>query len=98
MKQITALEVQNMLESGKQVCVIDVREAEETAGGKIPGAVNIPLGFIQFRMNELDKDKEYILVCRSGARSAMAAQFLENYGYNVTNMIGGMISWMGEVE
>ena len=98
MKQITAAEVQNMLESSKPLNLLDVREAEEVAGGKIPGAVNIPLGLIQFKMNELEKNKEYIIVCRSGGRSGMAAQVLESYGYNVTNMIGGMLSWAGEIE
>ncbi|MBB6445340.1 rhodanese-like domain-containing protein [Bacillus benzoevorans] len=98
MKQITATEVQNMLKSGSALNIIDVREVDEVAGGKVPGAVNIPLGLIQFKMNELDKNKEYIIVCRSGGRSGMAAQVLESYGYNVTNMIGGMMSWAGEME
>mgnify|MGYP000942063212 CR=1 FL=1 len=98
MKQITATEVQNLLESGKKLNLVDVRETEEVAEGKIPGAVNIPLGLIQFKLNELDKNKEYILVCRSGGRSGMATQFLEGQGYNVTNMVGGMLSWTGEIE
>lgn len=49
-------------------------------------------------MNELEKSKEYIVVCRSGARSGRASQFLENQGYNVMNMTGGMLSWEGRVE
>jgi rhodanese-related sulfurtransferase len=98
MNQITATEVQSMLESGKNLNIIDVREAAEVAGGKIPGAVNIPLGLIQFKMNELNKNKEYIIVCLSGGRSSMAAQFLESQGYNVTNMAGGMMNWAGEIE
>lgn len=98
MNQITATEVQSMLESGKKLNIIDVREAAEVAGGKIPGAVNIPLGLIQFKMNELNKNKEYIIVCLSGGRSGMAAQFLESQGYHVTNMAGGMMNWAGEIE
>lgn len=98
MKQITAAEVQHLLEYGKKINLIDVRETNEVAGGKIPGAVNIPLGLIQFKMNELDKQKEYIIVCHSGGRSGMAAQFLEGQGYNVTNMVGGMMSWAGGIE
>ena len=49
-------------------------------------------------MNELDKSKEYIMVCRSGGRSGRASQFLESYGYNVINMTGGMLAWEGKVE
>ncbi|KYD24680.1 rhodanese-like domain-containing protein [Parageobacillus toebii] len=98
MKQLTAKEVEKLLQEGKQLNIIDVREADEVAAGKIPGAINIPLGLLEFRMNELDKNKEYILVCRSGGRSARAAQLLESHGYNVINMTGGMLDWEGPVE
>ncbi len=98
MKSITAKEVENLLKEGKKLDIIDVREVEEVAAGKIPGAVNIPLGLIEFRMNELDKSKEYIMVCRSGGRSGRATQFLDMQGFNVINMTGGMLSWTGDVE
>lgn len=98
MKTITAKEVETRLTSGESLNLIDVREVDEVAFGKIPGAVNIPLGLVEFRMNELDKSKEYILVCRSGNRSGHAAMFLEYHGYNVVNMVGGMLSWEGKVE
>jgi rhodanese-related sulfurtransferase len=71
---------------------------DEVAAGKIPGAVNIPLGLVEFRMHELDKAKEYIMVCRSGGRSGRVTQFLENYGFNVIDMAGGMLAWEGKVE
>lgn len=98
MKQITAKEVEALLNEGERLNIIDVREVAEVAAGKIPGAVNIPLGLVEFRMNELDKSKEYIMVCRSGGRSGRATQFLESYGFNVINMIGGMLVWEGTVE
>ncbi|MEK5324342.1 rhodanese-like domain-containing protein [Aeribacillus sp. FSL M8-0254] len=98
MKEITTKEVEQLLQNGNSLNIIDVREVEEVAAGKLPGAVNIPLGLLEFRMNELEKDQEYIIVCRSGARSARATQFLESYGYNVTNMTGGMLAWEGPVE
>ncbi|BDG34612.1 rhodanese-like domain-containing protein [Saccharococcus caldoxylosilyticus] len=98
MKQLTAKEVEKLLQEGKQLNIIDVREADEVAAGKIPGAINIPLGLLEFRMNELDKNKEYILVCRSGGRSGRAAQLLESHGYHVINMTGGMLEWEGPVE
>nr|WP_256521930.1 rhodanese-like domain-containing protein [Halobacillus sp. A5] len=82
----------------EEVNIIDVRETNEVAAGKIPGALNIPLGLIEPRMNELDKSKEYVLVCRSGGRSSQAAQFLENQGFNVMNMDGGMINYKGKIE
>lgn len=98
MKQITAKEVETLLNEGKIVDIIDVREVSEVATGKIPGAVNIPLGLIEFRMNELSKVKDYIIVCHSGARSAAVTQFLEGHGYKAANMVGGMLSWEGKIE
>jgi rhodanese-related sulfurtransferase len=98
MKTLTAKEVEALLTEGKKLDIIDVRETDEVAVGKIPGAVNIPLGLVEFRMNELDKTKEYIMVCRSGGRSGRASQFLESQGYKVVNMTGGMLSWEGKVE
>jgi rhodanese-related sulfurtransferase len=90
MKQVTAKEVENSLKNGKTLNLIDVREVEEVESGKIPGAIHIPLGLLEFRMHELDKSKEYTMVCRSGARSGRASQFLESYGYKVINMTGGI--------
>jgi rhodanese-related sulfurtransferase len=98
MKEITAKKVEALLNEGKKLNIIDVREVAEVAAGKIQGAVNIPLGLVEFRMNELDKSKEYVMVCRSGGRSGRATQFLESYGFNVINMTGGMLAWEGEVE
>ncbi|MEH7378939.1 rhodanese-like domain-containing protein [Bacillus sp. JJ1533] len=98
MKQMTAKEVEQFLTEGKTLNIIDVREVDEVATGKIPGAVNIPLGLVEFRMHELDKTKEYVMVCRSGGRSGRASQFLENQGFKVINMEGGMLAWEGSVE
>lgn len=96
MKEYTPTEVKNLLNRG--INLIDVREVKEVAEGKIPGAIHIPLGLLEFRIHELDKSKEYILICRSGGRSAQAARLLENNGYNVINMTGGMLAWEGPVE
>lgn len=98
MKNISALEVQKKLEQGEKLNIIDVREVYEVREGKIPGAVNIPLAIIPARTMDLDRRKEYILVCHSGARSANATYFLEGEGFNVINMRGGMSAWRGAVE
>lgn len=98
MKQIAAKEVETFLNEGKSLNIIDVREADEVATGMIRGAVHIPLGLVEFRMHELNKTKEYIMVCRSGGRSGRATQLLEGYGFNVMKMVGGMLAWEGKVE
>ncbi|TPV45723.1 rhodanese-like domain-containing protein [Bacillus dicomae] len=98
MKEMTAKEVEERLLCKEAVNIVDVREVEEVAEGKIPEACNIPLRLLEFRMHELDKNKEYIIVCRSGGRSARAVQFLESYGFRVINMVDGMLAWEGQVE
>jgi rhodanese-related sulfurtransferase len=98
MREISAKELENLLNDDQSVNIIDVREVDEVATGKIPGAQNIPLGLIEFKMQELDKSKDYIVVCQAGGRSGRAVQFLESQGFKVTNMTGGMNVWEGKVE
>ncbi|MBQ0139115.1 MAG: rhodanese-like domain-containing protein [Kurthia sp.] len=98
MKEISTEKVQAKLETGETLHLIDVREVGEVAAGHIPGIVNIPLGLLEFRMHELDKNKSYIMICRSGGRSGQATSFLASQGYDVTNMVGGMLNWEGTVE
>lgn len=98
MNRMTTQEVQEHIKNNKDASIIDVRETEEVKAGKIPGAVNIPLGLIEFRLQDIDKSKEHILVCRSGNRSGMATNILGSRGYNVINMDGGMLDWDGPIE
>ncbi|MFC0522165.1 rhodanese-like domain-containing protein [Pontibacillus salicampi] len=99
MRTLTAEQVRQQLEEEqKQLNIVDVREDEEVAEGKIPDAIHIPLGSIEDRKEELDKAKEYIMVCRSGGRSGRASEFLESEGYNVINMEGGMLAWEGKTD
>ncbi|MFD1214213.1 rhodanese-like domain-containing protein [Arthrobacter sp. GCM10027362] len=73
--------------------VLDVRENFETAGGMIPGAVHIPLGELGARLAELDRTRPVIVVCRSGNRSARAADALNGAGFTAETMAGGMTAW-----
>jgi rhodanese-related sulfurtransferase len=98
MKEITEKELENKLMGNETINMIDVREVEEVAEGKIPGVLHIPLGLLEFRMHELDKNKEYVIVCHSGGRSSRAVQFLESQGFQVINMNGGMLAWEGKTE
>lgn len=75
MKEISAKELEQKLAQGEKLNIIDVREVDEVTAGKIPEAIHIPLELIEFKMNELDKSKEYIMVCRSGGRSAGQRNF-----------------------
>lgn len=98
MKTMTTEEIINLLDANEDLNVIDVREDAEVEEGMIPGAIHIPLGSIPERASELDKSKEYILVCRGGVRSANACEYLEGQGFKVVNLEGGMMNYDGELE
>ncbi len=97
MEKWSAKEVESKLEKG-MLNIVDVREVDEVKEGRIPDSVNIPLGLLEFRMHELDKNKEYVLVCRSGGRSGRACQLLDSHGFKVVNMEGGMLAWEGQTK
>ncbi|AOV06707.1 rhodanese [Sporosarcina ureilytica] len=97
-KEISTKEVLQKLNDGEKLNMVDVREEEEVALGMVPGAQHIPLGEIPARLDELDKDTQYVMICRSGGRSGNACNFLSEQGYDVMNMTGGMLDWEGEVE
>lgn len=96
MKTITADELQQRVEAGEELNIIDVREADEVAAGMIPGAKHIPLGEVADRIGELEAGKEYHMVCRAGRRSEMACGILESNDINTINVEGGMTAWNGE--
>jgi len=98
MKEISAKEVQQAIERGQVLNLIDVRELDEVELEHIPGIIHIPLGLLEFRMHELNKNEPYVIVCRSGGRSGNATRFLESQGFDVSNMVGGMLAWEGEVK
>jgi rhodanese-related sulfurtransferase/TusA-related sulfurtransferase len=91
-------DIRAMLSSGETLNLIDVREPAEYAFGRLPGALSIPAGELESRLHELDADKEYYIVCRTGNRSDMACSTLAAKGYKVKNVSPGMTAWEGEVE
>lgn len=72
--------------------LLDVREPAELEIVKIPGALNIPLGQLRSRLNELPRDKEIEVFCRSGQRSYHATRILLQNGFKARNVSGGMLS------
>lgn len=87
--------------SDKDVVVLDVRTPEETAQGKIEGAIEVNVsdpGFTQ-KINELDKDKTYLVYCRSGRRSVTACNTMAGQGFGkLYNLAGGYMAWEQEVK
>lgn len=98
MKKIEAKEVQEKLEAGEKLNLLDVREVFEVKEERIPGTIHIPLDLLEARMPELNKKEPYVVLCLSGGRSGIAVQFLSSHGFDVTNMTGGMLAWTGELE
>ncbi len=95
MKTITVQELKALTDQNADFQLIDVREPYEYDEANLGGHL-IPLGEIPTRFEEISKEKQVIMQCRSGARSANAAMFLEqNYGYtNLYNLEGGILAWI----
>ena len=90
MPDITVHEAFERLQTAQ---VVDVREDNEVAQGRIPGSLHIPLGQLGERLGELDRHRPVVAVCRSGNRSGAATQLLTSVGYTCDNMAGGMLAW-----
>ncbi len=73
--------------------LLDVREDDEWAAGHVPSATHIPLGQLGARTAELPQDEQIYVICRSGMRSARAAQALNGAGWQAINVAGGMQDW-----
>src|SRR5262245_10687776 len=95
-KELSAAEVQNLLERDGKHIVLDVREREEYREGHLDGAVSLPRGFLEMRVEEAvpDKSAPIIAYCAGGVRSLIAARTLKEMGYeNVSSMSGGYTAW-----
>ncbi len=82
------------MDNGDDLLLLDIRTPSEVAQGAIPSATHIPMHLLPLRANELPKDKDIVLYCRSGARSYHACQYLLQQGWNnAINLRGGIIAW-----
>ena len=100
MPEITATELKQRLDSGADVQIVDVREPNEVAVARIPNSIHIPLAQIINRMSEIDPNRETVVHCKMGGRSARAIQALKASGFtgNLTNLKGGITAWSNEVD
>lgn len=87
-------QVDELLKQGG-VQLVDVRETEEWAAGRIAGAIHIELGELSQRQGEVNRDGPVVFYCRSGSRSAMATDAFAAAGYDAHNMTGGLQEWKG---
>jgi adenylyltransferase/sulfurtransferase len=97
--ETTVLELKARMDRGEDVFVLDVREPHEYEINRIPGSTLIPLGELPQRYQELDQAREIVCQCKSGMRSARAASFLREHGFqNVKNLKGGILAWVDQVD
>jgi rhodanese-related sulfurtransferase len=92
--EIDSETLQARLNNGEDIVLVDVRTPSEVAQGALPNAIHIPMAVIPARANELPRDRELVVYCRSGARSYHTCQFLAQQGFdNAINLRGGIIAW-----
>src|SRR5712691_10196826 len=100
MEEITATQLKQRLDQGDDIQIIDVREPHEYEIGQIPNSKLIPLGQVLNRMNEIDPDRETVVHCKMGGRSAKAIDALQRSGFpgKLANLKGGITAWSDEVD
>ncbi|HSN67745.1 MAG TPA: molybdopterin-synthase adenylyltransferase MoeB [Thermoanaerobaculia bacterium] len=92
-------ELRARLDRGEDLLVLDVREDYEWAVAHLEGATHIPMGRLRDGIASLPRDREIVVYCRSGSRSANAAAMLRNAGFaRVKNLTGGLAAWSREVD
>lgn len=95
---VTIDELHEKVDGDEKITILDVRESAEYAFGHIHGAKSIPLGELEKRFEELEKDSDIHVICRSARRSDVAAQQLAEKGYTTKNVLGGMKDWKGSLN
>jgi len=100
MEEITPAELKQRLDKGDDIQIVDVREDNEVAIGRLPNSIHIPVGQILGRMNEIDPSRETVVHCKMGGRSARAIEALQRTGFQgkLMNLKGGILRWSDEVD
>jgi len=100
MEEITPTELKQRLDNGDDLQIIDVREDNEVAIGRIPNSKHIRLAEVLSRMDEIDPTRETVVHCKMGGRSARAIDALQRSGFKgkLMNLRGGIIGWSNEVD
>jgi adenylyltransferase/sulfurtransferase len=96
---LTAKELKKELDAGRKIYLLDVREPHEWDICKIPGAHLLPMGEVEQRIHELDRNANIVAYCRSGSRSGKTVKFLREQGFGkIRNLTGGILAWSDQVD
>ncbi len=90
--EITVDELATRLDAG--ALTVDVRQPDEYVAGHVPGAVLVPLNDVPARIGEFPTGQVVPVICRSGARSLAACEYLVANGIDAVNVIGGTLAWV----
>lgn len=99
--EISVRDLKDRLDKGDDIFILDIREANELDVAKINHDLHIPMGQLSARHGELapHKDKDIVVLCRSGSRSMRCVQFLRANGYSsALNLQGGILAWADEID
>ncbi len=97
--EITVEELKQRIDRGEDLFILDVRNPEEFQICRIPGSTLLPLPQLPQRVGELDADRELVVHCKSGMRSAKAIGFLKQQGFRkLTNLKGGILAWAERID
>lgn len=96
--EITPREYIARRDAGEPLTLLDVREDWELGVASVPGILHIPMGQVADRITEIDRDKEVVVLCRSGRRSMDVARFLQQSGFRTVNLAGGILAWSHDVD
>lgn len=92
--EVHPTELRQRLEDGEGLFLLDVREPSEVEDWAFPGAVNIPLGELGSRTDELPVDRVIVVICHAGVRSAVAGDALVQGGWRAESLAGGTSAWI----
>ena len=99
MREISPRELKTRLDTGMRPLLLDVREAAELAICRIGDALHVPMGDVPGRLHELDPERDIVVYCHHGQRSAAVVTFLERHDFaNVANLAGGIERWAVEID
>ena len=97
--EIDVKELEKQLKKGSSPVIIDVREDFELEISKLARAIHIPMNDLPKRLDELNVDENYVIMCRTGVRSAQICEFLANQNFkSVANLTGGINEWVQKVD
>jgi adenylyltransferase/sulfurtransferase len=98
-EEMDVTQLNKLLKNGSSPTIIDVREEFELEISKIDSAIHIPMNQVPKRLDELNPDIEYVVMCRTGVRSSQICEFLSNQNFrSVSNLSGGINEWAKKID